>query len=82
MTIELPPEQSRNLKQLIASGAFGSPIEAISQALDLLQALEAGAAQIRRGSVSPFDAAAVNRIKARGRKLLAAEQRSKKTGSR
>ena len=81
MTIELPPEQSKELKQLVQSGAFGSPLEAISQALRLLQALEAGAAQVRSGKVRPFDAAAVSRIKARGRKLLAAGQK-KKTAAR
>ena len=74
MTIELPSKESKRLKQLLSSGAFGSPVKAVAQALRLLHALEAGAAQVR-GQVRPFDAAAVRRIKARGRKLLAAEQR-------
>ena len=82
MTIELPSKESKDLNQLVASGAFASPAEAVAQALRLLQALEAGAAQVRGGNVRPFDAAAVRRIKGRGRKLLAAEQRSKKTASR
>jgi Arc/MetJ-type ribon-helix-helix transcriptional regulator len=82
MTIELPPAQSKNVKQLVASGAFASPVEAVVQALRLLQAVEAGAAQVRGGNVRPFDAAAVRRIKARGRKLLAAEQRNRKSASR
>jgi Arc/MetJ-type ribon-helix-helix transcriptional regulator len=81
MTIELPPEQSKSVKQLVASGAFGSPIEAVVQALRLLQAVEAGAAQVRGGNVRPFDASAVRRIKARGRKLLAADRR-KRSASR
>ena len=79
MTIELPPAQSKELKQLVRSGGFGSPLDAISQALRLLQALEAGTAQVRSRKVRPFDDAAVNRIKARGRKLLAAEQKKKTT---
>ena len=77
MTIELPPEQSKELKQLVQSGAFGSPLEAISEALRLLHALEAGAAQVRSGTVKLFDAAAVNRIKAQGQKLLALAQKKK-----
>src|SRR5689334_5170138 len=82
MTIELPPKQSKNLKHLVDSVAFGSPLEVISEGLRLLEALEAGSAQVHARKVTPFDAAAVGRIKNKGRKLLAAEQKTKKTGHR
>ena len=71
MTVELPPAPSRALSQLMKSGAYASPVEAVAEGLRLLQQLLAGTDQIRAGKVTPFDAAAA-RIKARGRKLLGA----------
>ena len=82
MIVELPPAPSRTLSQLIKSGAYSSPSEAVTEGLRLLQQLLAGVNQVRAGKVSPFDEAAATRIKARGRKLLAAEQRAKRSSAR
>jgi len=82
MTVELPPAPSRTLSQIIKSGAYSSPSEAVTEGLRLLQQLLAGVKQVRAGKVSPFDEATATRIKARGRKLLAAEQRAKRASAR
>ena len=82
MTVELPPAPSRALSQLLKSGAYSSPAEAVAEGLRLLQQLLAGTDQIRAGKVVPFDEAAAARIKAQGRKLLAAEQRAKRSPGR
>ena len=82
MTIELPPAPSRALSQLIKSGAYSSPAAAVAQGLRLLQQLLAGVHEARTGKMTPFDEAAAARIKARGRKLLDAEQRSKRSSGR
>lgn len=82
MTIELPPAPSRALNQLIKSGAYSSPAAAVTEGLRLLQQLLAGVHEVSAGKVAPFDEAATVRIKARGRKLLAAEQRPKRASSR
>jgi len=90
MTIELPPHQARTLSHLLKSGDYSSPEEILGEGLRLLKAratdraetlaevrrevLE-GVRQVRARRVRPFDAAAVARIKARGRKLLAATKR-------
>ena len=82
MTVELPPAPSRTLSQLVKAGAYSSPSAAVSEGLRLLQELLAGVNQVRARKVSPFDEAASARIKARGRKLLAAEQRAKRSPTR
>jgi Arc/MetJ-type ribon-helix-helix transcriptional regulator len=82
MTVELPPAPSRTLSQLLKSGAYSSPAEAVAEGLHLLQQLVAGVNQVRAGKVAPFDESAAARIKARGRKLLAAEQRAKRSSGR
>ena len=82
MTVELPPVPSRALNQLLKSGVYSSPVEAVAEGLRLLQQLLDGADQIRAGKVTPFDEAAASRIKAQGRKLLAAEQRAKRAAGR
>ena len=82
MTVELPAAPSRALSQLMKSGAYASPVQAVAEGLRLLQQLLAGADQVRAGKVAPFDEAAAARIKARGRKLLAAEQRAKRSAGR
>jgi len=82
MTIELPPPTSRTLSQILKSGAYSSPAEAVTEGLRLLQQLMAGIRQVRAGKVAPFDEAAAARIKARGRKLLSAERRAKRSTGR
>ena len=82
MTVELPPAPSRALSQLMKSGAYASPVEAVAEGLRLLQQLLAGTDQIRTGKVVPFDEAAAARIKSQGRKLLAAERRAKRASGR
>lgn len=82
MTIELPAASSRALNQLVKSGAYGSPAEAVADALRLLQELLAGMNQVTTGKLSRFDDAALERIKTQGRKLLAAEKRGKRSSSR
>jgi len=82
MTVELPPASSRALNQLLKSGVYSSPAEAVAEGLRLLQQLLDGAAQIRAGKVVRFDESAAARIKAQGRKLMAAEQRAKRSTGR
>ena len=82
MTVELPPGSSRTLSQLLKSGVYSSAAEAVAEGLRLLQQLLAGVEQVRAGKVTPFDEAAVVRIKARGRKLLAAERGAKRSSGR
>jgi len=82
MTVELPPAPSRALNQLLRSGAYSSAAEAVAEGLRILQELLDGADQIRAGKVVPFDESSVARIKAQGRKLLAAERRSKRAKGR
>jgi len=79
MTIELPPTTSRTLSQILKSGVSSSPAEAVTEGLRLLQELMAGISQVKARRLSPFDEAAVARIKARGRKLLSAERRAKRS---
>ena len=79
MTVELAEAPSRALSQLLKSGAYSSPGEAVADALRVLQQLLIGVEEVRAGKVRPFDHAAVVRIKARGRKLLAAEGRAKRS---
>ena len=82
MIVELPPAPSRALSQLMKSGAYASPVEAVTEGLRLLQQLLAGTDQVRAGKVVPFDESTAARIKARGRKLVAAEQRAKRSSGR
>jgi len=82
MTVELPPAPSRALNQLLKYGAYSSPAQAVAEGLRLLQQLIDGTDQIRAGKVTPFDESAAARIKAQGRKLLAAEQRAKRSAGR
>ncbi len=82
MTVELPPAPSRALSQLMKSGAYASPVEAVAEGLRLLQQLLAGADQIRAGKVVRFDESTAARIKSQGRKLLAAERRAKRASGR
>ena len=82
MTVELPPAPSRALNQLLKSGVYASPAEAVAEGLRLLQQLIDGAEQIRAGRVTPFDETAAARIKAQGRRLLAAELRAKRSARR
>ena len=85
MTIELPPAQTRMLNGLLKRGVFSSPAQVLAEGLRLLEAKEAGrdqayaeirrevldgVKQVRARRVTPFDDAAVARIKARGRKIL------------
>ncbi len=85
MTIELPPAQARALNELLKSGDFSTPAQVLAAGLRLLEAKEAdrakayaevrqevleGVKQVRVRRVTPFDDAAVARIKARGRKIL------------
>jgi len=82
MTVELPPAPSRALNQLLKSGVYSSPAQAVAEGLRLLQQLLDGAEQIRAGKVTSFDETAAARIKAAGRRLLAAEQRAKRSSGR
>jgi Arc/MetJ-type ribon-helix-helix transcriptional regulator len=82
MTVELPPVPSRALSQLLKTGAYSSPAEAVAEGLRLLQQLIAGVNQVRARKLSPFDGAAAARIKVQGRKLLAAERRAKRSPDR
>ena len=82
MTIELPPTTRRTLSQILKSGVYSSPAEAVTEGLRLLQELLAGISQVKARQVSPFDEAAASRIKARGRKLLSAERRAKRSTGR
>ena len=82
MTIELPPTTRRTLSQILKSGVYSSPAEAVTEGLRLLQELMAGISQVKARQVSPFDEAAASRIKARGRKLLSAERRAKRSTGR
>ena len=82
MTVELPPAPSRALNQLLKSGVYSSPAQAVAEGLRLLQQLIEGADQIRAGKVALFDESAAARIKAQGRKLLAAERRAKRSSGR
>lgn len=82
MTVELPPVPTRALNQLLKSGVYASPAEAVAEGLRLLQQLLDGTEQIRAGRVTPFDETAAARIKAQGRKLLAAERRAKRSAGR
>ena len=90
MTIELPPNQARTLSHLLKSGDYSSPEQVLAAGLRLLKARETdralvraeirrevleGVKQVRAGRMTPFNAAAVARIKARGRKLLAGAKR-------
>ena len=78
MTIELPPPTRRTLSQILKSGVYSSPAEAVTEGLRLLQQLMAGVRQVKARRVLPFDEAAAVRIKARGRKLLSSERRTKR----
>ena len=82
MTVELPPAPSRALSQLLKAGVYSSPAQAVAEGLRLLQQLLVGVNQVRDGKVAPFDEAAAARIKARGRKLLAAERRVEHSSGR
>jgi len=82
MTIELPPPTNRTLSQILKSGVYSSPAEAVTQGLRLLHELLAGISQVKAQRVSPFDEAAAARIKLRGRKLLAAKRRAKRSTGR
>jgi Arc/MetJ-type ribon-helix-helix transcriptional regulator len=82
MTIELPPPTSRTLSRILKSGVYSSPAEAVTDGLRLLQELMAGISQVKARRVSPFDEAAATRVKARGRKLLSAERRAKRSTGR
>jgi len=70
------------LSQILKSGVYSSPAEAVTEGLRLLQELMAGISQVKARQVSPFDEAAASRIKARGRKLLSAERRAKRSTGR
>lgn len=82
MIVELPPAPSRALNQLLKSGVYSSPAQAVAEGLRLLRQLIDGTDQIRAGKVTSFDESAANRIKAQGRKLLAAERRTKRASGR
>jgi putative addiction module CopG family antidote len=74
MTLSLTPELKKLIAENVASGAYASADELVREALRLLAAQDAalrqriatGAAQPDRGECGPFDAAAVERIRASG----------------
>ena len=82
MIVELPPASSRALSRLLKSGVYATPAEAVAEGLRLLQQLLAGVGEVRARKLSPFDTSAASRIKAKGRKLLTAEQRAKRSPDR
>ena len=74
----------------MASGRYDSPRKVVEEALNLLEmtdrmydaradainaGIDRGRADIRAGRTSPFDQAAVERIKRRGREMLAKSRR-------
>ena len=86
MNISLTPQLEKLVLDRVKSGRYTSASEVIREALRLLEAhdrafdeglvqlraeIDAGLQQIDEGKESPFDAAAVERIKRRGRERLA-----------
>jgi len=80
MTVELPSAPTRALNELLKSGAYSSPAEAVAEGLRVLQQMLAGVKQVHERKLKPFDEATASRIKARGRKMLASERRAKRSG--
>jgi putative addiction module CopG family antidote len=96
VTIQLSPAQHKTLSRLLKTGAFTSPEEAVAEGLRLLgerqsaaerelrqlrKDINEGVEQARAGRSAPFDAAAIGRVRAQGRRLLAAERKSQGTRS-
>ena len=92
MNVSLTPQLEKLVQDRVKSGRYTSASEVIREALRLLEthdrAIDNGLAQLRadidvglrqidEGKVSPFDDAAVERIKHRGRELLAERQGTK-----
>ena len=84
MTIQLTAAQSRALNQLLKGGRYATVQDVVAQGLTMLRrketdearAVSAGMRQVKARRVSLFDEAALERIKVKGRRMLAAERRS------
>ena len=83
MDVSLSPAQARLIEEMVDSGFYSSPDEAIETALDLLaernQKLDSLRKEVQQGVASgeagPFDDAAVERIIAEGRHRLERQQK-------
>ena len=93
MNVSLTPQLEKLVQDRVKSGRYTSASEVIREALRLLEthdrAIDSGLAQLRadidaglrqldEGKSSPFDEAAVERIKRRGRERLAELQAAKR----
>jgi antitoxin ParD1/3/4 len=82
MNVSLTPELEAFVEAVVKSGRYGSASEAVREGLRLLQEREAKFLRLKRdiedglasGEAGEFDDAALDRIKAEGRRRLLARQ--------
>lgn len=92
MNVSLTPKLEKLVSEKVATGLYGSASEVVREALRLLEQreqmrqarldqlrkdLDVGIAQLDLGVRSPFDVDALERIKARGRRLLASQSKKR-----
>ncbi len=89
MNVSLTPKQKKFIEKQVKSGDYQTASEVVRDALRLLEKrdrqferlrrdIQDGIDQLDRGEGIPFDEAAVRRIKAEGRRRLAASPRKRR----